>query len=52
MNYFFGKNDFPKELKAWRDNIEDNNNFGLGLRWLAATNTMEILSLFTEEQLK
>ena len=41
LNTFFGKNEFPKELKSWRDNIEDNQNPGLALRWVAALAEME-----------
>ena len=49
MNNFFGKNDFPKELNVWRDNIDENLNAGLALRWAAAANAMEELSIYDEQ---
>ena len=41
LNSFFGKNEFPRHLKTWRDNINDNQNPGLALRWVAALAEME-----------
>jgi hypothetical protein len=36
LNTFIGKAELPRELTAWRDQIEDNQNPGLALRWVAA----------------
>lgn len=50
LNSFFGKNEFPRTLKTWRDNIRDNQNPGLALRWVAALAEMEpTLAIPTDE---
>lgn len=36
LNTFIGKAELPRELSAWRDQVEDNQNPGLALRWVAA----------------
>jgi len=41
LNSFFGKNEFPKELEHWRNCINENQNPGLALRWVAALAEME-----------
>jgi len=41
LNSFFGKNEYPRTLKTWRANINDNQNPGLALRWVAALAEME-----------
>lgn len=41
LNSFFGKNEFPRQLSTWRDQMEDNQNPGLALRWVAALAEME-----------
>mmetsp|Transcript_5386 Transcript_5386/g.9049 ORF Transcript_5386/g.9049 Transcript_5386/m.9049 type:complete len:484 (-) Transcript_5386:110-1561(-) len=41
LNTFIGKAEIPKELPMWRDNIADNQNPGLALRWIAALAEME-----------
>lgn len=41
LNSFFGKNEFPRHLQTWRKNINDNQNPGLALRWVAALAEME-----------
>ena len=41
LNSFFGKQNFPKELESWRAAVEDNQNPGLALRWVAALAEME-----------
>lgn len=41
LNGFFGKQNFPKELESWRAAVEDNQNPGLALRWIAALAEME-----------
>ncbi|MGB1539765.1 MAG: hypothetical protein ACPG80_02290, partial [Rickettsiales bacterium] len=51
LNYFFGRNDFPEELVAWRENFDDNWNAGLALRWSVASNSMIALSQFSEDEL-
>ena len=50
LNTFFGKNEFPPELSSWRDTIEDNQNPGLALRWVASLAEMEPnLEISTED---
>lgn len=41
LNTFIGKTELPRELAAWRNQIEDNQNPGLALRWVAALAEME-----------
>jgi len=41
LNSFFGKNEFPRQLGTWRENLEDNQNPGLALRWVAALAEMD-----------
>lgn len=36
VNSYFGKNEIPKELTRWREIVDDNQNPGLALRWVAA----------------
>lgn len=41
LNTFIGKAELPRELQSWRDQVEDNQNPGLALRWVAALAEME-----------
>lgn len=41
LNSFFGKNEFPRELDHWRNSVNENQNPGLALRWVAALAEME-----------
>jgi hypothetical protein len=41
LNSFIGKNEIPRELPAWREQINDNQNPALALRWAAALAEME-----------
>lgn len=52
LNCFFGKDNFPDELMAWRDSFEDFQNPGLPLRWSAALASMAELSGFTDQELE
>lgn len=53
LNSFFTKNDFPVELKAWRENISNRKNYGLALRWAAAAASIEAISKnYSPEQFK
>ena len=41
LNTFMGKTEIPRELSHLRDQMEDNQNPGLALRWVAALAEME-----------
>ena len=41
INSYFGKNEIPKELTRWREILDDNQNPGLALRWVAALASLE-----------
>lgn len=41
LNTFMGKAEIPRELTSWRDCLEDNQNPGLALRWVAALAEIE-----------
>lgn len=41
LNSFIGKNEIPRELPSWRDQMGDNQNPALALRWVAALAEME-----------
>lgn len=41
LNTFMGKAEVPRELHSWRDCLEDNQNPGLALRWVAAMAEIE-----------
>ena len=41
LNTFIGKTELPKELNSWIDQLEDNQNPGLALRWIAALAEMD-----------
>ena len=41
MNSFFGKNEIPRELQHWRDQMKDNQNPGLALRWVSVLKELE-----------
>jgi hypothetical protein len=41
LNTFIGKAEIPRELHAWREQMRDNQNPGLALRWVAALAEME-----------
>lgn len=42
LNTFIGKSEIPEELQKWRDQLKDNQNPGLALRWIAALSEMEL----------
>lgn len=49
LNTFMGKAELPRELQSWRDQMADNQNPGLALRWVAALAEMEpTLSIATD----
>jgi len=41
LNTFIGKNEIPRDLPLWRNDLADNQNPGLALRWVAALAEME-----------
>ena len=41
LNTFMGKAEIPRELTSWRDCLEDNQNPGLALRWVAGMAEIE-----------
>ena len=41
LNSFIGKNEVPRELRSWRNQLGDNQNPSLALRWVAALAEME-----------
>lgn len=49
LNTFIGKSEIPEQLQKWRDQLKDNQNPGLVLRWSAALTEIELTMMIPSE---